>query len=579
MKRYLFALLVCFPICFSSLVFSQNKNQIILDSIFKTSSEVYFATTITDKNEIHALTRLISIDNVSGLTIYAYANRKQFSHFLHLGYNYSILPHPGSLLKEEDLNMRGKNSKSPITNWNFYPTYEEYIDEMNGFAASYPNICKVVPIGTSVQGRQLLAVKISDSLNIEQGEPEVFLTSSIHGDETTGYVLMLHLIDSLLTGYGQNTRITNLVNNYQIFINPLANPDGTYRGGNNTVAGATRYNANDVDLNRNFPDPKGGPHPDQNAWQTETEAFMRFDSINHFVMSINFHGGEELFNYPWDTWAKLHADDEWLNHVGREYADTVHLYSPIGYFTGPSYSGNGVTNGFAWYEVEGGRQDYTTYFHNGREVTLEISSTGTPPASYLTNYWKYNVRSFLNYIEESSYGINGRVSDSVTNLPILAKVLALGHDKDNSFVYSKLPSGWYFRPINQGTYAFTFSAPGYFSKTITGITASNWNTTRLNVKLVPLSIGFVEDLEHKQTLVYPNPSDGNTKLMIPEGQSQVISVEIFNSLGLLVLTKQLSKSNGSQFCPLDLTSLANGFYLLKMTGGMLTYENRIIIRK
>ena len=158
-------------------------------------------------------------------------------------------------------------------------------------------------------------------------------------------------------------------------------------------------------------------------------------------------------------------------------------------------------------------------------------------------------------------------------------MLVLGHDKDNSYVYSKLPSGWYFRPINQGTYAFNFSTPGYFSKTITGITATNWNTTRLNVKLVPLSIGVVGEKEQRKTLIYPNPSDGNTRLILPEKQPQLFIVEIFNSLGKLVLTRKIHESNQNQSVHMDLTSLSNGFYLLRMTGAKQTYENMVIIRK
>jgi len=67
---------------------------------------------------------------------------------------------------------------------------------------------------------------------------------------------MLRLIDSLLTSYGSNPRITYVIDNAEIWINPNANPDGTYHGGNGTVYGATRYNVNGYDLNRNFPDPE-----------------------------------------------------------------------------------------------------------------------------------------------------------------------------------------------------------------------------------------------------------------------------------------------------------------------------------
>ena len=85
---------------------------------------------------------------------------------------------------------------------------------------------------------------------------------------------------------------------------------------------ATRNNANSIDLNRNYPDPQDGPHPDGNAWQDETLFFMGLaDSIN-FTISANMHGGVEVINYPWDTWSNLTADNNWWQYVSREYADS-----------------------------------------------------------------------------------------------------------------------------------------------------------------------------------------------------------------------------------------------------------------
>ena len=47
----------------------------------------------------------------------------------------------------------------------------------------------------------------------------------MHGDELSGFVLSLRLIDYLLTNYGMNNRISNLINEIDIWINPLINPD------------------------------------------------------------------------------------------------------------------------------------------------------------------------------------------------------------------------------------------------------------------------------------------------------------------------------------------------------------------
>ncbi len=96
-----------------------------------------------------------------------------------------------------------------------------YVAMMNAFETNYPGLCDVFSIGTTVNGRQLLVAKISDNVVTDEAEPEFFYTSTMHGDEITGYVLMLRLIDSLLTAYSTSPRIANLVNNIEIYINPL----------------------------------------------------------------------------------------------------------------------------------------------------------------------------------------------------------------------------------------------------------------------------------------------------------------------------------------------------------------------
>ncbi|MEI6900281.1 MAG: M14 family zinc carboxypeptidase, partial [Bacteroidota bacterium] len=467
---------------FSSVIsYSQTNDTSSANQLLKNRGEVYFRARLKNREELDTICTMVSVDDFRDGCIYAYANRQEWINFLKMNKDFELLTPPSMLLNINELNMGNVNKEDdPLTTWNFYPTYQQYLDFMTGFATAYPTICKVDTIGTTVQGRLILAVKISDSVQFELGKPRFLYTSSIHGDELTGYVLMLHLIDYLLSGYGSDQRITSMLNNTEIWINPLANPDGTYHGGNNTVFGATRFNANNIDLNRNFPDPAAGPHPDGNSWQQETVNFMSFADTNHFVQSMNFHGGSQVFNYPWDTWAKLHPDNSWFNYLGREWADTVHKYAPSGYMTDMD---NGVTNGYAWYRITGGRQDYMTYFQYGREVTLEISTIKTPSASQLPNYWNYNYHSFLNYIEQAEYGINGQITDTITGEPLSAKVTITTHDFDNSQVYSYLPSGCYFRPVYTGNYKLNFTAAGYFPKIFTNVGSTNLSTTRLNVQM------------------------------------------------------------------------------------------------
>jgi hypothetical protein len=474
-------LLIFTTICFSQTLSKAQQKKV--NKLFKNKTELYFTFDIKDKSEIGVLTKIISIDNVKNGSVWAYANKEGFEKFLLLNYKYKVLINPSRQKKVKTKDFSSAKQMNLISS---YPTYTGYEAMMMQFAADYPSICKLVNIGTLPSGRKLLMLKITDNINSKEDEPQFLYTSTMHGDETAGYIGMLNFIDYLLSNYGTNTRVTGLVNNIEIWINPLANPDGTYAAGNNTVNGATRFNANTIDLNRNYPDPQAGIHPDGNAWQPETQFFMAFADTMNLVTAANFHGGAEVVNYPWDTWSTATADENWWIRESAKYADTVFANSAPGYFT--SVTSTGITNGFDWYQITGGRQDYMNYFQHCREVTLEISDIKLLPTSDFNNNWNYNYRSYLNYMEECLYGIRGIIKDACTSLPIEAKVYISGHDFDSSHVYSSLPVGNYHRPIHQGTYNVTFSAPGYISQTINGIVVTNGTASVVNVNLSPASL-------------------------------------------------------------------------------------------
>lgn len=459
------------------------------------------------KDELSKLTRVVSIDNVQGRTVFAYANDRERLALERLGYAYDVLPHPGSL---SDPPM--SNTVENLREWDSYPTYDAYVDMMYQFAMDYPNLCQTQSIGQSIMGRELLVVKITDNVNQDEAEPEFFYTSSMHGDELTGYVLMLRLIDYLLSTYGSDTEVTNLVDNIEIWINPLSNPDGTYRKDDSTVNGAWRYNSNEVDLNRNFPDPQDGPHPDGNDWQPENIAMMDFAEARNFSMSANFHGGVEVVNYPWDTWPDLHADNNWYQDISHTYADAAQRNSPDDYMDGFD---DGTTNGYDWYEVNGGRQDYMNYFHHCREVTIEISNVKLIPPDQLPAHWDYNRESFLLYMAEVLYGIRGVVTNSAGD-PLPAKVTVLNHDVDNSEVVADPVTGNYHRMIEPGTYDLVFSLDGYVPQTVTGVTAVDGDVTILDVVLeesAPVTIsGTVTDAETNAPIVNATVFLANTDI-------------------------------------------------------------------
>ena len=553
---------------------AQIRNSPETDSLFSMRGEIYFRFSVNSPNDIKSFTRIVSIDKVKDNDIYAYANKKGFIEFLKYHFPFTVLRPPGMLLPASEINLYHQKLESKGRKlWNFYPTYDQYVNFMYDFANDFPGICKLDTIGISVMGRLLLAVKISSNVQQKESEPRVFYTAAIHGDETTGYVLMLHLIDYLLQNYGSDQNITELINTTEIFINPLANPDGTYFGGNNSVYGAIRFNANFIDINRNFPDPKLGLHPDNENWQCETQAFMTYAQNNKFVMSANFHGGSEVFNYPWDTWERLTSDDLWWQLVGREWADTVHKYGPPGYFTDEN---NGITNGHAWYEINGGRQDYMNFWQHCREVTVEISNAKLPPANQLDSFWAFNYHSFLNYIEQSHFGFNGLITDSATSLPISAKVFINRHDSDSSEVFSILPSGFFARPVFEGLYDVTFSASGYSPETMNNIAVTNGQTLFINVKLRPYTHGQKEEEIHAVRF-YPNPGTGVLEMRVPAGLKGDCMISIINNQGKEIFSENVNLDLDNMIHSLNLKGIPDGLYYLKMKSGGFSLVAKIII--
>ncbi|MCM8817107.1 MAG: zinc carboxypeptidase [Candidatus Omnitrophica bacterium] len=477
MKLFFFKICKAFVFIFL-IVRSVSPNVLEVNDYFRVMGEVYFRFQTSEIFSLREVSKIVSIEKIKDGWVYAYANKEEFEKFLKTVADYEILHHPGY-----DANVDpAKKFSLNLTYANQYPSYNEYLEIMNWFQSQYPDICQIYEIGTSVLGRKILCAKITGLTDIFF-KPRVFLTSTIHGNEPAGYVVMLQLIDYLLTEYGTNQDVTRIVNNCEIWINPLANPDGTYWAGDDTVFGARRYNANGVDLNRNFPDPEEGLHPDGRLWQPETIAMMDFATITMPVLSANYHSGAEVVNYPWDTWERLHPDNDWFVSISRNYADTVHLNSPPGYFDDFD---NGITNGYAWYPIAGGRQDYMNYFQHCREVTIEISHENFPREPFL--YWTYNSQAIINFISQSQTGICGIVSCQ-SNGPIKAKVEIPERDYDNSFVFSEVQTGRFFRLLLPGKYNLKFSAPYHYEQKIENVEVIEGELTTLHINLEHASKG------------------------------------------------------------------------------------------
>ncbi len=532
--------------------------------------EVYFRFPVSNQESLDLYARILSLDYYDpeqGL-LYSYANKSSFKALMKKkAPDYELLTPPGLATEKNQVTMLPEVDVTNIDSWAFYPTYGAYESMMQQFEDEFPDLYQRVEIGTTPGGRKLIFGRITSQVYQENDRPVFMYTSTMHGDETTGFNLSLRLIHFLLNTYGENPIVTQLLDELEIWICPNENPDGTYTSDNSTVTGATRSNANYVDLNRNYPNPVYVPEP---TTQPETQAMKILVQSIPFVMSANMHTGIECVNYPWDSWTSSdnpHADHHWWQLVMHEYADTARYYSPPGYMnpSGSSFN-NGVTHGGDWYVVYGSRQDYMNYYAHQREFTLELSDTKILPTDLLPEHWDYNYRSLLNYMQQSLNGIRGKVTDKQTGEPIAATIEIIGHDKDNSYVYSSPLYGNFSRPILEGVYSLEISAEGYPSKTIEDVSVENHQATWLDIKLSQQPADIAMD-ELPSISVYPNPA---SQYLYVDGLEGYHFLEIMDASGRIVLTTTHNKEKA--FLQLDVSQLEKGLYFLRFP----SQENRVI---
>ncbi len=548
----------------AELCHSQNvSNDTKLRGIISEKGQAEVMITGSGRQTIGKLTRIYSIRSVKDKSIHILLSPLTVEKFIAEGYEYQLA---------ESADNKGIISSSGMAKameWNSYPSYTQYDSIMRFLASSYPSLCVLDTIGTSINGRLVLVLKISDNCKVDETEPEVFYSSSIHGDETAGFILMLRLSEYLLKNYSLNNRVKNLVDNLEIWINPLANPDGTYRNSNYIIS-PVRFNANGYDLNRNFPDPEG-PLVTR---QKESIDMMRFLADRRFALSANFHSGEEVVNYPWDRWPVEHADNDWFYMISRAWADTVHLYSGAGYM---NFLDNGVTNGYDWYKVNGGRQDYVTYNLNGREVTVELDEDFITPTSDLNNIWQYNYRSMLGYLENAMFGIHGQSIDALNGEPVPAKIFIEGYDRDSSHIYSDTLSGFFTRFLLPGSYDITYTAEGYRDTTVTNTTVIKRERTDLTIKMFP-KLNPVDTTNPAEPLFYPNPGSIIVKAVLPEDVRGAVNIRIFNLTGKKVSDYDTEASDMNPV-KLDVSRLPAGIYFVVFTNKerRISCSGRILI--
>ena len=107
-------------------------------------------------------------------------------------------------------------------------TFSEVVKYLNDLTTAYPKITRLHTIGKSFLGKDLIVLEIT---NRDTGKgidkPGYWIDGNLHASEVMGAEVCLKTIHTLITGYGDDPFITNLIDTRTVYIMPKLNPDGS----------------------------------------------------------------------------------------------------------------------------------------------------------------------------------------------------------------------------------------------------------------------------------------------------------------------------------------------------------------
>ncbi|MCY3547475.1 MAG: M14 family metallopeptidase [Gemmatimonadetes bacterium] len=112
--------------------------------------------------------------------------------------------------------------------WNRFYTAAETNQILREFAALYPGLTELHNIGESFYGQPLMVLTITNEATGPAAEkPAFYVDGGIHAGELTASAVATHLIGHLLNGYGNDPRVTALLDARAFYVRPKFNPDGS----------------------------------------------------------------------------------------------------------------------------------------------------------------------------------------------------------------------------------------------------------------------------------------------------------------------------------------------------------------
>ncbi|XP_021020697.1 carboxypeptidase A4 [Mus caroli] len=303
------------------------------------------------------------------------------------GLDYSVtIEDLQALLDNEDEEMQHNEGieRSGDFNYGAYHSLEAIYHEMDSIATDFPDLVSRVKIGETFEKRPMYVLKFSTGGG--EKRPAIWLNAGIHAREWISQATAIWTARKIVTDYKKDPAVTSILKKVDIFLLPVANPDGyVYTQSQNRLWRKTRSRnpgsrCVGADPNRNWNASFAGQGTSDNPCSevyhgshpnSEVEVKSVVDFIqNHgnFKCFIDLHSYSQLLMYPYGYTVKKAPDAEELDDVARNAAKALASLSGTKYRVGPTCT--------TVYPASGSSVDWA--YDNGIKYafTFELRDTG-----------------------------------------------------------------------------------------------------------------------------------------------------------------------------------------------------------
>jgi carboxypeptidase T len=212
-----------------------------------------------------------------------------------------------------------------------YRDYRAISDHLRELAELAPDRASMQPLGASIEGRPLWALKIGTRADAKP----MLINGTQHAREWIAAMVTTCIADRLVRDYDRDPAIRELVDHTAIWVVPVVNPDGyQYTWSTDRYWRKNRRDRTGVDLNRNFSVAWGGAGSSRNARsevyrgeyafsEPETIALRDLVKREQIALHVDFHAYGQLLLYPWGYTSAPATDRDRFAAVGDRIASAM----------------------------------------------------------------------------------------------------------------------------------------------------------------------------------------------------------------------------------------------------------------